>query len=578
MGTTTRFGLSWFDDSESGALSDSGGKFTGRDRLLIDTLLATIEGHSHSLGATTLGANPVDDPVGTLLSTGGTLGAGMNYSYVVSFVDASGLETIAGPEITVETPDILVAPVAPGGTTDTDGSLPTGNYEYALTARRDTEESPLGDVYSVTLIAGDGSVDLTLPALGDATSLGIWRRKDTESGFTLLDEVSSTTYTDDGSVTAVQCPLDPNYAPPSSNTGVNTYAITVALGTTDATSVQSYAAWRIYRATAEGDYSAQSLVAEVTERVDELDPNSALVTTYTDLGNDLVTGQPLTKDVRMTFQPFVLDTQTPLPAATNYPVNYIISDGVALYEKIGTEWVALGSSSGGFTFEGLYDAAHTYAEGDVIRARSHLWKALAASPTAGPVIFEFALDNFNRANNADLGNDWLQYGGTFEISSNHVVVSYLFEAFANMGPAVVRTMNVDDQYVSCNYSYVSGTIGAVLYGNDAGTEYLGVNLDGTNVSLYQDGTLIAQSALALSAGTGKISLFYTAKDPAYTLGDPLMAGGKLVLLIDDVFAWEYNIEPTNPSNRLAGIAFNDGGYIDDIQWLSNPNTEWELIS
>lgn len=359
MGLTNRFGFAWFDDDEPGSITDSAGQFTGRDRLLMDRIFEAIELHDHKLHPATGGA-PETGPDLAIGASGGSLQAGLDYSYVVAFVDEFGLETPASDETTISTPDILPAPDAPSGVTSDDANtLAAGAYDYALTGIRGDEQSILGDVFTVTVLGDEDTVTLTLPALGDEDSWNVWRRKDTSSGYTLIGNTTSTTFVDDGSVAEYQFPLDPAYAPPTTNAGIDQYAVEVTLGAADAVTVQAFAAWRIYRTTTSGSYSAQSLVHEVTERVDELDPESDLVTTWVDYGDALATGQPTSVDQQVHFQPYTFHRFDSTAAADTFsdefPAYYPILVGASgassydLYVRNGAEddWVQISGGGGG---------------------------------------------------------------------------------------------------------------------------------------------------------------------------------------------------------------------------------------
>lgn len=344
---TERFGFSTFGGDVDGSILDDSGKYTGVDRQLLDLLLAAIEQHNHRFSADDA-AGPSDAPDADIGSTG-ALSAGLDYSYVVSFVDADGLETPAGDEVTASTPDILDPPDAPSGETATGGTLGDGAYDYALTGIRGDEQSALGDLFSITVLDDEGTVELTLPALGDADSYNVWRRKDTEGGFTLIDNTTSTSVTDDGTVPAYPFPTDPTYAPPSDNEGIDQYSFTITLSAADQAVVQNYASWRLYRTTTAGIYSAQSLVAEVTDHVVELDPESDLVVSYIDFGDTLVTGQPTAIDERMHFEPFTFEETVSLAAASgDYPENYpiVYNNGLYLSNGLGA-WIQVGGASGG---------------------------------------------------------------------------------------------------------------------------------------------------------------------------------------------------------------------------------------
>jgi hypothetical protein len=383
---TTRFGLNWFDDGTDGSITEEAGKYTGADRLLVDTLLAAIETHNHQYTAQDT-TTPTTAPTGVVNTSGGELSAGLDYSYVITFVDSDGLETLPGSERTLSTPDILEPPGVLSGTTGTAGTLTPGIYDYALTAQRGTEQSALSDPFTVTLITGEDSVDLVLPALGDADYLRLWRRKTTSSGYTLIqDNIIVGTTTDTGSVADYPYPNDPAYAAPQVNQGSDIYSITLTLSVADQAVVQAFEGWKIYRTDVAGNYSAQSLVAHVTERVDEFDPESDLVVSFIDFGDALLTGTPPAYDQRMRFNPFQLPTYASLgvvPAAT-YPEGYPIIAGGILYVYLSGTFTAVGGGVGAASFEGTWSNVTAYELGDMVRYGNGLWHAAAPSTNVTP--------------------------------------------------------------------------------------------------------------------------------------------------------------------------------------------------
>lgn len=341
-GRTPRFGFNWFDgDAQSGALSDDGAKFTGDDRLLLDRLLAAIETHDHA--SDTDSDDAPDGPTLTYASTGGALEAGLTYYYKITFVDAAGLETDASDEVSVDLPAQLDAPAAPGQDTATTGTLVPGLYYYALTAVRGSEESSLGDPVAVTVLSDEHQVDLSLPALGAATSFRLWRLSDTE-GFwrKFSDVITGSTFTDGGSATPVATDA------PTANTGVATYAVTLDLSTDDATAVQATAVsgWKIYRSTTSGTYGGNSLVHYVTEHEIDTDDTSPKLASWVDTGDALLSGAPPVTASKMHFTTIA------------------------------------GGGGGGFTVLGDWDPAATYSAGDIVTRNGTHYRATGAVPAA----------------------------------------------------------------------------------------------------------------------------------------------------------------------------------------------------
>jgi hypothetical protein len=341
-GQTPRFGLNFFGNDTSGTFSDDSDKYTSEDRLLIDRLLTAFENHDHHKNEQLLA--PTDVPTATLDSSGsGTLEAGGTYYYVVSFIDAAGLETVSGPEVSIDMPDLLETPDLPQGETGTvtGNQLTPGQYYYALSGLRDGEESALSDPSAITLLSDENTVTLTLPALGDATSFQIWRMKDTDPGYTRIGTSSTGTFIDDGSVPAGVYGDPANFTPTGVG-GADTYSIVIDLGPDDATAVQNTSGWRLYRSDTSGVYSAASLVHEVIEREDDLDPTSDRLTEWTDTGDAFLLGSPKQIANTMDIAAFVIDENDALPDASAYPDGYPMLDAnFALYVARSGGWIEI---------------------------------------------------------------------------------------------------------------------------------------------------------------------------------------------------------------------------------------------
>jgi hypothetical protein len=347
--------LNYFGGDTPGSLDDGSDKFTGEDRLSIDRILTALEKHNHRLNTAmdVPGAPPaLTFPAGIE----GTLEGGTTYYYCVSFVNDDGLETVAGPEVSLPTPDLLPAPDAPSGeTSDSTGTLSAGLYYYALSALRDEEESPLGALEAVTVLSGENTVTLTLPAPGDATGFQVWRQKDTDPGWTRIATATSTTFLDTGTI-APGVYGDPANIPPATNTGISSYAIQIALTGADLSGVGAARSWRIYRSEISGIYTSTALIHEVIERDDDLDPTSALKRSWIDDGDAPLTGSPKEFSTELQVPPFTFDTADPLPDATNYPDNYPMVDGSGvLYLTRSGIWVAVTGQPGVAFFTGTGD-------------------------------------------------------------------------------------------------------------------------------------------------------------------------------------------------------------------------------
>lgn len=350
-GQTPRFALNFFGGDTPGSLDDDADKFTGEDRLTIDRILAAFENHNHRVAAS-LDVPDADPDV--QLGTAGTLAAGTTYYYVVSFLNAQGLETPSGPEVSVDTPDLLEASDAPQGTssTVTANTLTAGQYYYALTGLRAGEESPLGDPTTVTVLEGENTVSLVLPALGDADNYQVWRMKDTDPQWTRIVTTNTGTATDDGSIPPALYG-DPANTAPTDNTGVDKYSVTITLTGDDLTSLPTTSGWRIYRTDTSGLYSSASLVHEVIERTDDTNPSSPLLSSWIDTGDAQLTGSPKLFSNELLVAPYTFEENSPLPAASGYPQNYPMLDGAGvLYMNRSGTWTPVSGTRGVALFTG----------------------------------------------------------------------------------------------------------------------------------------------------------------------------------------------------------------------------------
>jgi hypothetical protein len=354
MATTPRFGLNYFGGDVEGDLTDDDDKYTSADRLTIDSVLAALEKHTHH-PATLLG-EPSSIPDAVYQKGTGALQAGNTYYYVISYVNEDGLETAAGPETSVTLPDLLSTPDAPEAESldpseGITGTLTPGVYYYALSSLRDDEESAQGDSISVTLVDGDaGAVHVDLPPLIDgADSYQVWRQKETDPQWTRVGTSSTDSFTDDGSVPASLFG-DPANIAPTEATGGDDYSVTVTLTGDDVSEVTggTVTAWRLYRATQSGLYSAASLVHQVVERTDDLEA-SPLLSSWEDDGDETLVGGPVTDTTQLDVAPYTFEQADPLPDATTYPTNYPIldGDGVLYIQRNGAWQPISGSGSGG---------------------------------------------------------------------------------------------------------------------------------------------------------------------------------------------------------------------------------------
>lgn len=409
-GQTPRFGFNFFGGDTAGNFSDDDDKFTGEDRLGLDRILTAFEGHTHRVTEELV---PPAEDLDLEHGSGGALDAGVTYFYVISFVNDDGLETAAGPESSHSLPDVLPIPgEAQAETGDTSGTLHAGTYYYALSGLRGDEESPLSDPVAVTVLADETMVTLTLPELGDATSFQVWRMSDSTSGYTRIGTSSGATFVDDGSVPD-GIYGDPANIPPTSNTGIDAYNITITLTGDDLINVTKASSWRIYRSEVSGAYSAASLVHEVVEHINDLDPSTALMTSWEDDGDAQLTGSPKLISQEVHVAPFTFDSGTPLPDASGYPENYPIvesSTGILNLNRASV-WTPISGSpgptgatgpsgvagpsgapgSGGGGGGGLsiapgavYDPTQAYLTGQIVNRNNWLYVAVADSTGVDP--------------------------------------------------------------------------------------------------------------------------------------------------------------------------------------------------
>lgn len=344
-GRTARFKLNRFGGGTSGTIGDDGQKYTSSDRDTIDRLLTQVEIHDHHYRPVTAALATAATAV--LVQGGGALPSGHTYYYRYAVVDVQGIESLAAPAVAKPTPNLLAIPAMPSAyvnATDV-GTLAPGTYYYSLTALRGAEETPLSAAITLSIIAGEGAVRVTLPPLGSADSFRVWRMGFNEAGFTKLGVVAAAEYLDNGSIAADPCACDPGNLPPQMNTGISNYAVTVTLPVgVDLSTARS---WRLYRSVYAGMFPTNALVHEVVERATEWDPTSALLRSWTDVGDALVSGAPSDDDLNMRTQPFTLDSVDTAPATAGYPDKYPLLIGGVLHALVGGVWAPIGTSGTG---------------------------------------------------------------------------------------------------------------------------------------------------------------------------------------------------------------------------------------
>ncbi len=293
MGRTQHLGLNKF--GAEGRLSDEGHKFSLRDRDLIDSLIQSLLLHNHApvQGDSLVGPPSGTAPTLTLGTTGGILLAGRDYYYKVAYVDINGNETEAGAAGLVSTPDALTPPESQVLiTADTGGTLVAGTYKYAMAffqTAGGVTTAPNTDTIVIPTGTSTNTVTIPLPTLPDgADGWNIYRKGPGDLEYWFLVAVASgpTQYVDDGSINP-----DCTSRRPTANTTNSTNKITIDLPAGYLPLDSRITGWRIYRTSAAGSYSSNSLVATVVETTTE--GGADLVTTFVDVGEALSQGIPL---------------------------------------------------------------------------------------------------------------------------------------------------------------------------------------------------------------------------------------------------------------------------------------------
>lgn len=257
-------------------------KFTVADRDLQDLLLfLAAEGHHHT-GESSEAMAPEDGPTAMVQTSGGSLPAGNRYFYVYTIIDPNGFESVASPEVFVDMPPAVASPAAPAlRFDDTGGTLPPGNYYYALTAYTgfDNLETETGAVryISVPYSTQTNKVTLTLPSLpAGADGFNVYRR--TPSGIGLLHvakiEGEQATFVDGGALVE-----DCDRFAPTKSTATSRNSARIKLPD-DFTLPAGYA-WRIYRGRDSGIFT-NGVLATITDGSRE----------FIDVGGGTLPGQP----------------------------------------------------------------------------------------------------------------------------------------------------------------------------------------------------------------------------------------------------------------------------------------------
>lgn len=342
-GRTARFGFSTVGGDDGGSLSDDGSKYTLSDRVLLDEVLSAIERHDHSF-------KPAVDEVevgepSLFLGYDGTMEGGIEYFYRVSLINEDGSETEASEESSIFLPDVLSTPempvVANIDTAVQAGSLASGLYYYAVSARRGREQSALSTSVPANVV--EGYIRLELPELYEgADSYTVWRQGPGEQDFSELETVTGLEYIDDGSIPANPYAGLPGHTSPEWASGASNYSVRVMLPA----GLEAPHGWKIYRSDTSGFYGPESLVELVTANVDEFDPTLGVVAEWVDDGDLLLLGSPR-EIADIAFRPFSFTVLDSLPDASRYPLGYPVMVGEVLRIRGPHGWVTVAGGGGG---------------------------------------------------------------------------------------------------------------------------------------------------------------------------------------------------------------------------------------
>lgn len=264
--------------------------FTWQDRLNMDHKdYLGAEGHKHT-GAGPQVVTPTV-PLNLTMEDGGYLPAGTTVRYKYTWVDQYGAETGPSAEATVSTPVPIATPDRPQvSSSNTGGSLLTGNYFYVLSAYVDDinhETSFGGRGYTTILSGSTNSITLTFPTLpAGADGWNIYRRAPGGTRYLYIDTVDMSVATPPTEYVDVGATADNNKIAPAFNNTGQSKKVTVSLpGATPA--VPEGLSWKLYRTYVSGDWD-HSLVHWIVEVVDE--SIDTVEPYYEDLGNATLAG------------------------------------------------------------------------------------------------------------------------------------------------------------------------------------------------------------------------------------------------------------------------------------------------
>jgi len=259
---TDNFGLTRVGEGDSQSKNSYG--VSDSNVVVVDRLLKALTEHDHT-GVPRL-ADPVDPPTLTVSESGGQLPAATTFYYQVSYEDAHGLETAAGPEASITTPEALGVPQGPVLSVETTGgTLASGTHRYVLTAvTTGGGETTSSVTASQTITSGTTNrILITLPELPvAAVSFKVYRARPGQTQYFYWRTTSADSIYDDGTVTEDTTIVAPSY---NTSSATNSVLVTLPGGVTPA----GVTKWRIYRTTIPGNYFGSNLVHLVSEGLTE---------------------------------------------------------------------------------------------------------------------------------------------------------------------------------------------------------------------------------------------------------------------------------------------------------------------
>ena len=188
MGSRTdRFGFVTFDNDADNLGFHDYQAFVA-DRISMDRLLRiACEAHTHT--GIRLSEIPPPPPELSVSTSGGGLPPNQPVHYKVSVVDQYGQERLASAPAVTFTPTQVSTPAAPTLVAGGGGTLPPGDYQYALSAHANAvdNETGMSNITTGSLVAPNNAWTIRPPSLpSGATGWNLYRKAPTEIGFRRL--------------------------------------------------------------------------------------------------------------------------------------------------------------------------------------------------------------------------------------------------------------------------------------------------------------------------------------------------------------------------------------------------------